>query len=164
MHVSLSAMRKAGWVKEFSFLVGSTGLSAYQHAEATGPVHPADWLWSTHRGRNRGRTSKRQAGIFKKRSFILSASNYTTPGPSLWCVSVYVTRIPLPSPPLFPPTLRFSCDFSPSLRYHLCLCVSSSPSVSTPSGYHICRLFPLAYISWAFRLELLGGGVTEELL
>lgn len=34
-------MEKAGWVKEFGLLAGFTGLSACQHAEATGSARPA---------------------------------------------------------------------------------------------------------------------------
>lgn len=152
----LSTINKLGWVKEFRSLVGLTGPSAYLHAGATGIIHPADWLCSTKEGMNWGRTSKSQAMLFKEHSFTLSGSNYTTPAPRL-CLCVWNAFHSLPSLafPVFPPTPCFSYHFSvpplpspPSPR----LCLSSSLSVFSPSGYHICRLFPLEYISWMFRL------------
>lgn len=65
----------------------------------------------------------------------------------MWCRDLFISVSPTRTVP-------------PSL----CLCRSSLPSVFSHSGCHICRLFPLEFISWTFRLSLQGGGVIEELV
>lgn len=98
---------------------------------------PADWLLSTQEGRNLGRASKRQAVFFKERSFTLSASNYTTARPSLWCVYVHGT------PPLTPFLLISVQRLPLCLHHHLFIlvCLLSLPQVTTSAACFHWNIF-----------------------
>lgn len=102
--------------------------------------------------------------LFKERSFTLSASNYTTPRPSLWGVYVHVTAFlthSLPSlafnvSPLAP-CFSYHFSVSPCLLHHLFVlvslppCLSSLPQVTTSAGcFH-----------WNIFLERLGFSCRE---
>lgn len=98
-------INKAGYVKEFSSPVGPTGLSGYQHAEATGLL--ALRTDSIAPGSKEKGGELEKARFFKTHSFALSASDYRMPG----CLCVCIVFV-LPHPRLYsPPHVTTSAGF-----------------------------------------------------